>query len=289
MAFTITPNSGKQFSVSSIVVQWQRSGTGNTQIALRSSVDSFASDLDSVKSVTDNASTQTFTWTFTQANSSSPVTYRLYSFAEAATGSGGPGDGSGNDIVVNGSVSDTATSPTTQATNIILLNADGSSQTGVYFFSGNWVRGGSIVNDEVVPAGKAFMLKNNSGSADHILLVGTPAAGPRNPIALSASGGSFSLLTPARSQPTTLNSLGLTGGNATNSIHPSVGSQSADLVLIPQPDGTFRRYHHDGTKWKSGLRDVADPSTVTVPAGGAFFIRKASDSNFEEWTPPAEE
>jgi hypothetical protein len=175
------------------------------------------------------------------------------------------------------------------STNIILLNDDGSSQTGVYFLSGNWVRGASIVNDEVVPAGKAFMLKNNSGSADHILLGGTPTTGPRNPIALSASGGAYSLLTPARSQATALNALGLTGGNATNSLHPSPGSQAADLVLIPQPDGTFRRYHYDGTKWKSGLRDVADPAIVTVPAGGAFFIRKASDSSFEEWTPPAEE
>ena len=69
MEFTIIPNSGKQFSVSSIVVQWQRSGTGNTQIALRSSVDNYASNLDAVNSVTDNTSTQTFTWTFAQANS----------------------------------------------------------------------------------------------------------------------------------------------------------------------------------------------------------------------------
>lgn len=67
--FTITPKSGFQFTVSSIVVQWQRSATGNSQISLRSSVDSYSSDLDAVKSVTDNTSTQSFTWTFTQSNS----------------------------------------------------------------------------------------------------------------------------------------------------------------------------------------------------------------------------
>ncbi|GAB1395513.1 hypothetical protein MASR1M65_02880 [Saprospiraceae bacterium] len=104
MEFTITPKAGHQFSVSSIVVQWQRSGTGNTAIALRSSVDGYSTNLDAIKSVTDNTDTQTFTWTFTQTNSSSPVTYRFYSYAEAATGTGGPGDGSGNDIVVNGTV-----------------------------------------------------------------------------------------------------------------------------------------------------------------------------------------
>ena len=106
MEFTIIPNSGKQFSVSSIVVQWQRSGTGNTQIALRSSVDNYASNLDAVNSVTDNTTTQTFTWTFAQANSSTAVTYRFYSYAEGTSGTGGPGDGAGNDIAVNGSVSD---------------------------------------------------------------------------------------------------------------------------------------------------------------------------------------
>ena len=102
--FTITPNAGYQFSVSSIIVQWQRSATGNTQIVLRSSSDGYTTDLDAVKNVVDNTSTQTFTYTFAQANSSSAVTYRLYSFAEATGGTGGPGDGTGNDIVVNGTV-----------------------------------------------------------------------------------------------------------------------------------------------------------------------------------------
>ena len=77
MEFTITPKAGNQFSVSSIVVQWQRSSTGNVAIALRSSVDGYSTNLDAIKSVTDNTNTQTFTWTFTQTNSSAPVTYRF--------------------------------------------------------------------------------------------------------------------------------------------------------------------------------------------------------------------
>ena len=118
MEFTISPNSTFQFSVSSIVMQLQRSGAGLSKIALRSSIDGFASDLDSQKTIVDNTSTQSFTFTFTQSNSSSSVSYRLYGYAEVATGTGGPGDGTGNDIVVNGTVSTSAscTSPTTQAT-----------------------------------------------------------------------------------------------------------------------------------------------------------------------------
>ncbi len=111
MEFTITPNAGFQFSVSSIVIQLQRSGTGNTALALRNSVDGYTANLDAIKPVTDNTSTQTFTFTFTQSNSTTPVTYRLYSYAEATGGSGGPGDGTGNDIVVNGIVSSTGSDP----------------------------------------------------------------------------------------------------------------------------------------------------------------------------------
>ncbi|MBL0359431.1 MAG: InlB B-repeat-containing protein [Chitinophagaceae bacterium] len=107
MEFTITPNSGYQFSVSSVVIQLQRSATGLTQVALRNSLDSYGADLDAAKTVTDNTTTQTFTFTFAQSNSSTAVTYRLYGFAEAVGGTGGPGDGVGNDITVNGAVTPT--------------------------------------------------------------------------------------------------------------------------------------------------------------------------------------
>lgn len=104
MQFTINPNIGFQFSVSSIIIQLQRSATGLTAIALRSSMDGFSSNLDSQKSIVDNTTTQSFTFTFTQSNSLTAVTYRLYGYAEAVGGTGGPGDGVGNDIVINGSV-----------------------------------------------------------------------------------------------------------------------------------------------------------------------------------------
>jgi len=119
--FTVSPNSGYMFSVSSILIQLQRSGTGLTAIALRSSVDNYTANLDAVKNVVDNASTQSFTFTFAQTNSLAPVIYRLYGYAEASGGSGGPGDGTGNDIVVTGTVSVPATPPT--------LTADDSSNT----------------------------------------------------------------------------------------------------------------------------------------------------------------
>lgn len=106
MEFTITPITGNQFSVSSIVISLQRSGTGPSAIAVRSSADGYVTDLGGAQVITDNALTQTFTFTFAQSNACNvAVTYRIYMFAEATTGSGGPGDFAGNDIIVNGLVS----------------------------------------------------------------------------------------------------------------------------------------------------------------------------------------
>ena len=159
MEFTITPNSGYQFNVSSIVINLLRSATGNTQIALRSSVDGYVSNLDVVKSVTDNTSTQTFTYTFTQANSTTAVTYRFYSYAEATGGSGGIGDGAGNDIIVegNGTVYFTGTTPqiinnvtplgTEVFYNVVLNNNFTTAVSNDLIASGNLtVNTGRIVN-----------------------------------------------------------------------------------------------------------------------------------------------
>ena len=104
MEFTISPSSGFSFSVSSIEFNFQRSATGPSAVALRSSVDNYNSNLDQEYSITDNTSTQTITFSFTQSYSSSSITYRLYAYAEGTSGSGGIGDGTGNDINVNGNV-----------------------------------------------------------------------------------------------------------------------------------------------------------------------------------------
>ena len=183
------------------------------------------------------------------------------------------------------------------STNILRLNDNGSTQTGVWYFSGNWVRGDTIVNNENIPAGKAFMVRNRSSVVDHILLVGTPAEGPPAKVTITATGGNHTLMTPGRTVSTALNELNLrpSGGNSTNQIKAATIASQADLVIVPRPTGLPRSYFFDSTMnggaggWRSAGGNSLDPATITVPSGGAFFIRKASDSSFEEWTPPAEE
>ena len=108
MEFTITPNSGFDFNVTTMVFNVQRSGTGLSAISLRSSVDSYAANIDAEMAIADNTSTQVITFTVSQTGNSAAVTYRIYGFSESTGGSGGF-EGSGNDIIVNGTVVSTCT------------------------------------------------------------------------------------------------------------------------------------------------------------------------------------
>lgn len=103
MEFTITPNSGYEFNVTTMVFNVQRSGTGLRGIALRSSVDSYAANIDTEMAIADNTSVQTITFTVSQTGNTAAATYRIYGWAESTGGSGGF-EGSGNDIIVNGTV-----------------------------------------------------------------------------------------------------------------------------------------------------------------------------------------
>ncbi len=174
MEFTISPNLGYQFNVSSIVVQWQRSETGNTAISLRSSLDNYATDLDDVKIVTDNTNTQTFTWTFAQALSSISVTYRLYSYAEATGGSGGPGDGTGNDIIVNGGVYSTLSGPFIELIPIELNGFNYLISEGPSLDQTFSVIGINLTNNISITSPTNYEISKNSGSGYTSLLTYTP-------------------------------------------------------------------------------------------------------------------
>jgi hypothetical protein len=105
MEFTIAPNSGYQFDITTISINFQRSGTGPRGIVLRSSIDGYTTNIDTEKALADiTNTTEIFSFTVNHTNNATAVTYRFYCWAEAGTGTGGF-EGAGDDIIVAGNVS----------------------------------------------------------------------------------------------------------------------------------------------------------------------------------------
>jgi hypothetical protein len=140
-----------------------------------------------------------------------------------------------------------------------------------------------------IPQGKAFMLKNNTGSTDYFLLVGTPREGGSQPTVSLNPAGKFTLLNTGRTAPTSLADMNLNPGTGSGQFKAASKPSSADRLIVPpvistDPTITYW-YRSTDNKWYDGLREV--PS-ATIPAGQGFFIKKASDSTFSTWTLPAE-
>jgi Lamin Tail Domain len=161
VGFDVSPNNGCSFSITSIVMLHQRSGTGPKSFELRSSVDNFTNALGSIATIPDVTTTQTTTFTFSLIDIASSTTFRIYAYnAEGAGGTWGPGDGTGNDIVVNGSTSCTpaCTSPTTPP------SAFSSSNLATTSMDIAWTNGNGDNTLMVARAGSAVNADPMSGS-----------------------------------------------------------------------------------------------------------------------------
>lgn len=135
--FVVTPNSTCSVTPTSFVFSWQSSGTGPTNVALRSSFDGFAADIG----------TQAVTGTITQytinitgiANYASALTFRLYGYgASAGTGTGGfDCSASVVNVQLNGTTScgGGCTPPTTQSSALGVTDVSCTSVTI------DWTRG----------------------------------------------------------------------------------------------------------------------------------------------------
>ena len=88
--FTVTPNSGFYFSLTSFVFAWDRSATGPNSVALRSSIDGYGSNIGSITGL---AASQTTGNTITISGISTittATTFRLYGYGgTGTTGTGG--------------------------------------------------------------------------------------------------------------------------------------------------------------------------------------------------------
>lgn len=98
--WTLTPSTGYEIDFTSVNGAWQRSSTGPNQFALRTSLDSFGSDI-ATGSITGSASPSDYNIDLSALqNISSTIEFRLYAWG----GSNANGTFSINDFSFNGSV-----------------------------------------------------------------------------------------------------------------------------------------------------------------------------------------
>lgn len=126
--FVVTP-SGATFSATSLDFIWDRSGTGPSSVALRSSIDGFATDLGTVTGMISggNATTTLRSIAISGVNDiSTSTTFRLYGFGTTAVGGTGGFDTATGattpNVVFNGTIT-----AVPEPTSIVLLSLAGSS------------------------------------------------------------------------------------------------------------------------------------------------------------------
>lgn len=141
--FVVTPNSGFSFTPTSFVFNWERSSTGPTNLSLRSSIDSFSTDLGVIAGMAESITSNTITISGL-SNISTATTFRIYGYgATATTGTGGFDiDSNVVNVTLNGTVSSTCVPPanpvgaisgTTPACTSTILAYTGADDANAYW------------------------------------------------------------------------------------------------------------------------------------------------------------
>lgn len=138
--FIVTPNSGFSFTPTSFVFNWDKSGTGPKNVTLRSSTDSYATDLGTVAPVAAIGTSNTITISGLNALTTA-TTFRIYGYGATATGGTGGFDVSTN--VVNVQLNGT-TAPTSNTAPIVTTQAPTSVLTTTATGNGNITATGGV-------------------------------------------------------------------------------------------------------------------------------------------------
>jgi hypothetical protein len=248
------------------------------------------------------------TWSDTQTlqvQTLSPGTTRYLSIPGTAAG----GNGTISQVFGPNNESGLTAAAVSNSTTIILQAANGSSQAGAWYFGGNWVRTGTNVNNEVIPTGRAFMLRNSSNQTDHIVISGTAFADAEAPTPVSITSN-VTIVAPASTSPVPLaSSLSVTLPSAqatgllrgltitttpTAANHFKAGStmSQADQISVVatapgQASGNFWYCSKAGVNsWCNGSRKLS--SIPQISPASVIIIRKGAGSTLGQWTPPGQ-
>lgn len=111
LEFTITPLPGKRFSITKVIIRYQRNSTGPRKLVVRTSVDNFTNNMGGVAFLAADNIPHSKGFNFSIVDQETPLVVRLYGYQAVygSVGEFGPGDNIGNDVVVKGSTEDIPT------------------------------------------------------------------------------------------------------------------------------------------------------------------------------------
>jgi hypothetical protein len=132
------------------------------------------------------------------------------------------------------------------STTILLLDQNGATANTIFYNSSvnQWREGATAMDSTAIAQGKAFMLKNNTGSTDYFLLVGSPRAAeaPQPTVTLNPAG-KFTLCTTGRTAPTSLADMNLNPGSGAGAFKTAAKAKDADkVIVVDQTTGAATNY-----------------------------------------------
>ncbi|MBL0013997.1 MAG: choice-of-anchor D domain-containing protein [Flavobacterium sp.] len=263
--FTVTPNSGFSFTPTSFVFSWDRSASGPSNVALRSSVDGYVADLGTV-AVAASLNTGYSISIAGLNNLTTATTFRLYGYgATGATGTGGFDCGlSSYNVILNGTTASTAQPE---------MNVVGN--------------GSNILDNDLLPSGadhtdfgaslvgvsfaRTFTIQNVAGATADLNLTGAPAV-----VAISGANAA-DFVVSQNPAPTTI-----VGASTTFQITftPSAAGVRSASLTIPNNDNNENPYNFNiqgtGTACTSAVISTVFP--LSGPVGTVVAITASSGS-----------
>ncbi len=231
--FSVTPNSGYYLNLSSITFRISRTTSGATSFSIRSSVDSFVSDL-STGTISTTYVTKTIPLT---GNSFSAVTYRIYFYGASSTGFVRI-----DDVAFNGSIS------CTPPQNVSVTPSTATVCEGT--ITALTTSGGTSITNTT----------NIIGTSNNVI---SPLSYGPNPLNSWYGGTKVQMIYTAAE----LTAIGLVNGGTIS----SVGLYVNNFVSSDCTDLTIRMKNTNSTVltgFETGTSDVYGPLTFTPSAAG---------------------
>ncbi|WP_284650787.1 choice-of-anchor D domain-containing protein [Flavobacterium terrisoli] len=255
--FTVTPNAGYNFTPTSFVFQWERSGTGPSSVALRSSIDGYAANLGAVTGMAASLTTGNTITISGLTNITTATTFRLYGYGGTATGGTGGFDEAASPSIVNVVLNGTTA-----------LSAITTAQAGDWNTGATWIGG-------VVPTSAQNAVVNHAVTVTTAV---TRDAGTTT--AVNTGGGSLTISNTYTNNGTTnvtgniqinnggsvvgTNNLAYSGTTTTLTLNESAGLYAVTNKIWPVTGGPYNvTVQGTGAQINAAVGPVAGTLTVS--------------------------